>query len=55
MYIIRALVIVLPFVKIVACRDIITIEHGNDMIVHIGIFIINGNACRQHIAHNHPL
>ena len=55
MYIIRALVIVLPFVEIVACRNIITIEHGNDMIVHIGIFIINGNACRQHIAHNHPL
>ena len=55
MHVIRALMVVLPRIEIIACRDIITIEHGNNVIVHIGILVINGNTCRQHITHNHPL
>ena len=40
-------------IEIVAYGDVFLKQHPDDVVVHIGIFVIDGDAGRKHIAHNH--
>ena len=49
------LVVVLALVGEVTHRDVVLINHLDDVVVHIGILVIDGDTTREHIAQNHPL